>query len=61
MNINDTIVSQSTPQGVGPTAVIRVSGKNSIDLVNKIFPSKDLNKVDSHTCLLYTSPSPRDV
>ena len=49
MNINDTIVSQSTPQGVGPTAVIRVSGNDSIDLVNKIFPSKDLNKVDSHT------------
>ena len=49
MNINDTIVSQSTPIGVGPSAVIRVSGKNSIDIVNKIFPSKDLNKVDSHT------------
>ena len=45
MNINDTIVSQSTPKGVGPTAVIRVSGKNSIDIVNKIFPSKDLNKL----------------
>ena len=41
MNINDTIVSQSTPKGVGPTAVIRVSGKNSIDIVNKIFPSKE--------------------
>ena len=40
MNINDTIVSQSTPQGVGPTAVIRVSGKNSIDIVNNIFLQK---------------------
>jgi len=49
MNINDTIVSQSTPKGVGPTAIIRVSGNKSIELVNKIFPSKDLNTVDSHT------------
>ena len=40
MNINDTIVSQSTPKGVGPTAVIRVSGNDSIDIVNNIFPSK---------------------
>ena len=49
MNINDTIVSQSTPKGVGPTAVIRVSGNDSIDIVNNIFPSKDLNNVDTHT------------
>lgn len=46
---DDTIVALATPQGVGAIGVIRVSGKNAIDVVNSLFPSKDLNKQASHT------------
>ncbi|MDE1192277.1 MAG: tRNA uridine-5-carboxymethylaminomethyl(34) synthesis GTPase MnmE [Arachidicoccus sp.] len=45
----DTIVAIATAQGVGAIAVIRVSGANAIDIVNKIFPSKDLHLQKSHT------------
>ena len=34
MNLNDTIVAQSTPQGKGAIGIIRLSGKNSIKLIN---------------------------
>lgn len=49
MNLNDTIVAQSTPQGKGAIGIIRLSGKNSITIINSIFPSKDLSKEKSHT------------
>ncbi len=49
MKLNDTIVAQSTPTGNGAIGIIRLSGKNSISIVNKIFPKKDLLKVESHT------------
>lgn len=44
----DTIVAISTALGVGAISIIKISGNNSINIVNKIF-SKDLSKVDSHT------------
>ncbi len=47
--MNDTIAAISTTLGVGAIAIIRVSGDNSINIVNKIFKGKDLNKVDSNT------------
>ena len=47
--MNDTITAISTTMGVGAIAIIRVSGDDSIKIVNKIFKGKDLNKVDSHT------------
>lgn len=46
---DDTIVALATPPGIGAIGVIRLSGKKSIDIVNKIFPSKDLSKQPSHT------------
>ena len=49
MKLNDTIVAQSPPPGKGAIGIIRLSGKNSIKIVNTLFPSKDLSKVDSHT------------
>ena len=49
MNLNDTIVAQSTPQGKGAIGIIRLSGKNSITIINSMFPSKDLSKEKSHT------------
>jgi len=36
-NIENTIVAISTPPGKGGISVIRLSGKNSIDIVSKIF------------------------
>ena len=49
MNLNDTIVAESSPSGKGATSIIRLSGSDSINITNNIFPSKDLNKVKSHT------------
>ena len=49
MKLQDTIVAQSTPTGKGAIGIIRLSGKNSIKIVNSLFPSKDLSIVDSHT------------
>ncbi len=47
--MNDTIAAISTTLGVGAISIIRVSGKEAIKIVNKIFKGKDLTKVDSHT------------
>lgn len=47
--MEDTIVAISTSLGVGAISIIRVSGKDSIKIVNSIFKGKNLNKVDSHT------------
>ena len=47
--MNDTIAAISTTMGVGAISIIRVSGNDSINVVNKIFKGKDLTKVDSHT------------
>jgi tRNA modification GTPase len=46
---DDTIVALATPPGVGALGVIRVSGKKTFDIVNHLFPSKDLVKQLSHT------------
>lgn len=47
--MEDTIVAISTALGIGAISIIRVSGKDSIKIVNKIFCGCDLTKVDSHT------------
>lgn len=47
--MEDTIVAISTALGIGAISIIRVSGKDSIKIVNKIFSGCDLTKVDSHT------------
>ncbi len=46
---DDTIVALATPQGLGAIAVIRLSGKQAISIVNNIFPSKDLQSQHTHT------------
>ncbi len=48
-DFSDTIVALATPQGVGALAIIRLSGNQSIAIVNSIFKGKDLSKADSHT------------
>lgn len=45
----DTIVALATPPGVGAIGIIRLSGKKSWPVVNDLFPSKNLEKQDSHT------------
>ena len=47
--MNDTICAIATSQGVGAIAIIRVSGLEAINIVNKIFKGKNLIKVASHT------------
>ena len=46
---DDTIVALATPPGVGAIGVIRLSGKKSFDIINQLFPSKDLKNQSSHT------------
>ncbi|WP_026994790.1 tRNA uridine-5-carboxymethylaminomethyl(34) synthesis GTPase MnmE [Flectobacillus major] len=45
----DTICALATAQGVGAIAVIRISGPQTIEIVNKIFKGKNLHKQNSHT------------
>ena len=46
---DDTICAISTPAGVGGIAVARVSGKDAISLVDKVWKGKSLSKAESHT------------
>ena len=47
--MNDTIAAISTALGVGAISIIRVSGDEAIEIVNKIVKNKILGKVDTHT------------
>ena len=47
--MNDTIAAISTSSGKGAISIIRLSGQESINIVNNIFKGKDLNKIPSHT------------
>lgn len=46
---NDTIAAIATAAGVGAIAVIRLSGSRAIEIVDTIFPSKQLHRQASHT------------
>ncbi len=47
--MNDTICAISTSLGVGAISIVRLSGKDAIKIVKKIYKGTDLDKVDSHT------------
>ncbi len=47
--MEDNIVAISTSLGVGAISIIRLSGKDVIKIVNKIFKGKNLEQVYSHT------------
>lgn len=47
--MNDTIAAISTALGVGAISIIRVSGDESITIVNKIYKGHDLTKANTHT------------
>ncbi|HQW84034.1 MAG TPA: tRNA uridine-5-carboxymethylaminomethyl(34) synthesis GTPase MnmE [Bacteroidia bacterium] len=46
---DDTIVALATAPGMGAIAVIRLSGNKAIDIINELFPSKNLLNQKSHT------------
>jgi len=46
---DDTIVALATAPGIGAIGVIRVSGPASWEIVDKLFPSKDLRQQPTHT------------
>ena len=46
---DDVICAISTANTRSAISIVRLSGKGSIDIVNKIFRGKDLTKVASHT------------
>lgn len=49
MNQHDTIVALATAQGISAIAVIRLSGKDCIDITQKIFNGKNLLTAATHT------------
>jgi tRNA modification GTPase len=46
---DDTIVALATPPGIGAIGVIRLSGKEALTIAGKLFPSKDISSLPSHT------------
>ena len=51
---DSVIVAAATPPGVSALAVVRLSGKDSIDLVQEVFQGKILTEQPSHTLHLGT-------
>ena len=49
MLTQDTIVALATPPGIGAIGVIRLSGKDAIQITNQVFRGKDLSTLPSHT------------
>ena len=47
--MEDTICAISTAPGIGAISIIRVSGKDTLDIVSKIFKGVDLKNAKSHT------------
>ncbi len=47
--MEDTICAIATASGTGAISIIRVSGKETLDIVSNIFHGTNLKKVDSHT------------
>ncbi|MCB0508043.1 MAG: tRNA uridine-5-carboxymethylaminomethyl(34) synthesis GTPase MnmE, partial [Bacteroidetes bacterium] len=46
---DDTIVALATPNAVGAIGIIRLSGKEAIQIVNRLFKGKDLEKQKTHS------------
>lgn len=46
---DDTIVALATAHGIAAIGTIRLSGSDAIDIVNRLFPSKDLSIQATHT------------
>jgi tRNA modification GTPase len=48
-DFSDTIIAIATPPGIGAIGVIRMSGNKAIEIIDSIFPAKDLSAQPSHT------------
>lgn len=46
---DDTIVALATPPGLGAIGIIRMSGTKSFEIINQLFPAKNLLLQPSHT------------
>ncbi|MGB3005874.1 MAG: tRNA uridine-5-carboxymethylaminomethyl(34) synthesis GTPase MnmE [Chitinophagaceae bacterium] len=46
---DDTIIALATPPGIGAIGVIRLSGSKAINIINELFPSKDILQQPTHT------------
>ncbi|MDI9359147.1 MAG: tRNA uridine-5-carboxymethylaminomethyl(34) synthesis GTPase MnmE [Phycisphaerales bacterium] len=42
---NDTIVAIATPRGIGAVAIIRISGKNALSIIDVLFHKKNLQSI----------------
>ena len=47
--LNDCIAAVSTATGTAGIAIVRISGSDAVSVANKIFKSKDLSKLKSHS------------
>src|SRR5690606_6454412 len=47
--LNDTIVALATAQGISAIAVIRLSGQDCIEIVDRVFRGRKLAAQPSHT------------
>lgn len=50
MNANDIIVALSTPPGKSAVAVVKLSGKGSIQLIDDLFEGSSLKSVQGYSC-----------
>ena len=61
--MRDTIVAIATATG-GGVGMVRLSGPQALAVAGRVFrpmnPAKSPETMPGYTCLLYTSPSPRD-
>ncbi len=46
---DDTIVALATAPGIGAIGLIRISGKNALEIIDQLFPSKKISIQLSHT------------
>ena len=49
---DDTIVAIATPPGIGAIGVIRLSGKEAFQVIARLFPSKDLEGIQTHSLVI---------
>ncbi len=49
--LNNTIVSQASANGIGALNIIRVSGDEAFQIVNRVFQGKNLEKAKSHQAI----------
>ena len=46
---DDTIAAIATPPGIGAIGIVRLSGNRAFDIIQKLFPSKNLKEQPANT------------